>query len=70
MDPSKKNGVIETSTGDLLRFGYADFENDGRFNPPAETLREDVPSVAYYRGQVAAPGWSRWTGSAWEIVTA
>lgn len=30
--------VIDTATGNLLRAGYADFENDGSFDPTTETV--------------------------------
>jgi len=39
------NAVIETSTGDLLRAGYSDFENDGSFNAGTETFLSDIPTI-------------------------
>ncbi len=30
--------VIDTATGNLLRAGYSDFENDGSFDPATETV--------------------------------
>jgi hypothetical protein len=63
-----KNGVIETATGDLLRAGYCDFENDGSFDPDTETYRTDVPDAARVRGDDASTVMHRWTGSAWTLV--
>src|SRR3990172_6072391 len=62
------NGVIETSSGNLLRFGETDFSADGSFNAVIETLRFDIPSDAIARGERGAALMSRWTGTAWEFV--
>lgn len=35
-------GVIETATGDLLRYGNVDFATDGAFNPGTESVRTDI----------------------------
>lgn len=61
------NGVIETTTGDLLRKGYVDFFNDGSFDASTESYRTDVPEEAAIRRPTASQN-SRWTGSAWEVV--
>lgn len=62
------NGVIETSTGDLLRAGYSDFENDGSFNSETESYRTDVPEDAVEKDPYKLNQYSRWNGSAWETV--
>ena len=59
------NGVIETSTGDLLRAGFSDFENDGSFDGGTETFRTDVPFPAKIRGDQDNSVMQRWTGSEW-----
>jgi hypothetical protein len=61
------HGVIETATGNLLRAGYVDFENDGGFNAVTEAYRTDVPEDAQIRS-LQYRAFSRWTGSAWETV--
>ena len=58
-----KKGVIKTATGELLRSGYCDFENDGSFDSATETYREDVPDDATVRRE--AGSYSSWDGSAW-----
>ncbi len=58
-------GVIETSSGDLLRAGYCDFENDGSFNADTETQREDVPHPSKVRGDADETKMNRWNGSIW-----
>ena len=62
-------GVIETSTGDLLRAGYCDFVNDGSFNSGTETQRTDAPHPAKARGDERYANMHRWNGSAWIEVT-
>jgi len=58
------NGVIETSTGDLLRAGFTDFTAG-----PGETLRFDVPNPPQRRGAFYEDGnMHRWTGSEWILV--
>ncbi len=57
--------VIETATGDVLRMGYADFENDGTFDAGAETQVDADPPVAF-------PGKDevlRWNGTALVVVS-
>lgn len=62
------NGVIETATGDLLRFGNSDFENDGSFDAGTETYRTDVPAGAKVRCAEDETNMTRWNGSAWVEV--
>lgn len=60
------NGVIETSTGDLLRAGYCDFANDGGFDAATETLKTGVPHPSATKKSPRADGtWDRWNGTAW-----
>ena len=58
-----KSGVIETATGDLLRYGFCDFENDGSFDPATETQRTDIPQIAVVRKAGAQGNFTRWDGS-------
>lgn len=60
------NGVIETVTGDLLRMGFCDFQNDGSFKAATETVRTDVPPGAIYRNGEAS--FTNWNGTAWVLV--
>lgn len=62
-----RNGVIETSTGDLIRMGYADFENDGNFDVSRETYMAGIPGGLVVRGK-GDNGYSRWDGAAWVWV--
>jgi len=59
------NGVIETSTGDLLRAGYCDFENDGSFNPEIESYMTSIPNPGKTKGSPFFTKMDRWTGSGW-----
>jgi len=60
------NGVIEITTGDLLRAGYGiDFLLDGVFNGLLELVRTDVPEPAYIRTPGASGNMHRWNGVAW-----
>jgi hypothetical protein len=63
-----QNGVIETSTGDLLRAGFCDFQNDGSFDSATQSYRTDVPVPALARGHVGETQMHRWNGSAWVEV--
>jgi len=63
------NGVIETATGDLLRAGFSDFENDGSFDGATETFVTNVPSPFYIRGNGNNGVYHRWNGSAWIEVS-
>jgi len=63
------NAVIETATGDLLRVGYSDFENDGSFDGGTETFFADIPpAIIKIRGVLGALKMNRWTGSEWVEV--
>lgn len=71
-----RQGVIEKATGDLLRFGSTDFENDGSFDPDNEDIRFDIPSNAKIRRIVfdtdisGNPEHSRWTSElGWHKVS-
>lgn len=57
------NAVIETASGDLLRHGYTDLVAGG-----GETLLPDHvrPIEPLVRG--AGPNFSRWDGSAWQVI--
>ncbi len=59
------NGVIETSTRDLLRDGFCDFENDGSFDSATESYRTDVPYPSKVRGEEDETKMHRWNGSSW-----
>lgn len=61
------NGVIETATGNLLRTGYTDFENDGSFNADTESYRTDVPWDAQIKS-LEYRAFSRWTGTEWVSI--
>lgn len=65
-----KESVINTSTGDLLRFGYEDFENDGSFDSGTESIRTDQPEPCYRKDKPDDNGkWHRWNGSTWGLVS-
>ena len=56
--------VIETTTSDVLRMGYTDFENDGTFDSGTETQVDADPPVAFpSKGEVL-----RWNGTALVVV--
>lgn len=61
------NAVIETSSGDLLRGGACDFENDGQFDSGTESYRTDVPVefIGKYRGNASQSQMARWSGLVW-----
>ena len=61
------NGVIETSSGDLLRMGYCDFLNDGSFDAVTETHKTDVPEGSIARKKHVS--FTNWNGSAWITKT-
>lgn len=62
------NGVILTTTGDLLRCGFCDFENDGSFNASTEIYRTDVPFPACVVDDPDETQFHRWNGSAWILI--
>lgn len=61
------NGIVNKDNGDLLRAGFADFENDGRFNQLTEEYRTDVPEPWYIK-RSQNDEFHRWNGSSWELV--
>ena len=61
------NGVIDKSTGDLLRMGFTDFSNDGSFDSENEEIRADVPTTALPLSDIRYQH-HRWNGSEWELV--
>lgn len=63
------DGVIETSSGDLLRAGGTYPDSD--FDATLETIRNDVPEPYYRRGQRRQEAvFHRWNGSSWDLVPA
>ena len=59
-----QNGVINTSTGNVLRYGNeVNFENDGPFDSDTETYKTDIPCPAKYKGQDDETMVTRWAGS-------
>lgn len=62
------NGVIETSTGDLLRAGFCDFRLDGTLHIGTETHRTDVPFPAKVKGQKYNTDYHNWDGSQWQLI--
>ena len=64
------NGVIETSTGILLRAGYVDFSIEDSFDADTETYITGVPhNNCIIRGQAGESDVSCWNGSAWVTTT-
>jgi len=64
-----QNGVINTSSGNLLRAGGGDFENDGSFDSGTETYVTDVPFPNKIEGDSDETLVTHWTGSVWDEVT-
>jgi len=62
------NGVIERSTGDLLRAGFCDFRVDGTFNEGTETYHTDVPFPAKVKDQKYNTEYHNWDGSQWKLI--
>lgn len=60
------NGVIETATGDLIRKGKTDFENDGSFDPNTETFVADIPSTLMVK-RYNKEEFHRWNGASWTL---
>ena len=61
------NGIIETASGDLLRYGNCDFSSDGSFNPEIETLAFDVPDGAICR-KIYGGDYTSFNGVIWQTV--
>ncbi len=57
------NAIIETASGDLLRHGYTTLVAGG-----TETLLPDHVRPAEPRVRGAGPDFSRWDGSAWQVI--
>ena len=60
-----QKGIIETTSGDLCRAGFCDFENDGSYDNAVESYRTDVPFPAKVRGDRDETEMHRWNGSSW-----
>jgi len=69
MSAHTTNGVIETATGDLIRAGFSDWENDGDFDSDNESYRTDVPCPFYVKGKQDLDKFHRWNGSAWVEIS-
>lgn len=61
------NGLIEISTGDLVKKGYCDFTIDPNFDNTIHEQRTDVPENAKVNIDGTLP-YSRYLNSAWSIV--
>ena len=61
-------GVINKATGDLIRCGYTDFENDGSFDSATEEIKTDCPEPGAINGNEAGDPFDRWDGSDWVKV--
>lgn len=72
-------GVIEKSTGDLIRAGYLDFSIQSIFDAGTEEVRTDVPFPAFVKGphqfngiiDIGDPDFDtfhRWNGAVWVTV--
>lgn len=57
------NGIIETSSGDLLRAGVSSFVAGA-----GESLRADVPFPFKVKGQKGETQMHRWNGVSWVLV--
>lgn len=62
------NTVIETVTGDAIKAGYCDFENDGSFDAANWDMRSDGPRDAKLKGDPSQSQMDRWNGAAWVLV--
>jgi len=58
------NGVVEDSTGDLIRAGYVEFVNI----EPGQSVRTDAPEDSRVRWQAGTDFFHRWTGTEWVTV--
>ena len=63
------NGVIETSSGYLIRAGYTDFSADTEFDADTETYKTDVPAGAQVVTSRYSDTHKSWNGSAWVDIT-
>ena len=60
------NGVIDKSTGDLIRWGISvDFLNDGSFDAANEEIRSDVPYPGKVKNGFVLEKKHNWTGTEW-----
>jgi len=66
--PKVKNGVIETSTGNLKRSGFCNFLNDGSFDSGSETIRTDISLDSKVFDGEEESQYSRWNGSDWVLI--
>lgn len=63
-------GVINTSSGNLLRSGCkVDFNTDGSFDGGTETYKTDVPFPNKVEGDPEETMVTHWTGSVWDEVS-
>ncbi len=60
--------VIDTVTGNLLRAGYADFENDGSFDPATETVMVTDPIVDIQLDAEGGPTVTHFDGVSFSVV--
>ena len=65
-------GVVEKSSGDLIRYGYTDFANDGQFDAATEeiVMSANLPVDPVRRGQKMTTEYHRRTATpgVWELV--
>jgi hypothetical protein len=61
------NGVIITSSGVLVRAGFA-YLNDSAFDAGTESIRTDVPEPPMVKYQEGNDLMHRWTGTEWETI--
>jgi hypothetical protein len=66
------NGVVNISTGLLLRAGYCDFTLDPNFYPSIEAQYGDTPNPCYIFNDFASQNPSdfitHWNGNGWDEV--
>ena len=62
------NGVIQTSTGDLLRAGYHNLSLEDVFDGATESYRTDIPVGSFCKGAPESSVYKRWNGSLWVDV--
>lgn len=58
-------GVIDTNTGELLRFGRCDFVNDGSFDPQNESVVTSLPDEPKRKNSQYYDTVHVWDGSSW-----